>query len=151
MKNVFEQTTVQELETRINKLTPESEAAWGKMSVGQMLAHCNVTYKMAYEQEKFEKAGAIKTWLLKTFVKNMVVSEKPYAKNGQTAKEFIMTGEKDFNAEKQSLLENIKKTQELGSSYFENKESLSFGKLSSKEWNNLFYKHLDHHLNQFKV
>jgi ribonuclease HIII len=23
--------------------------AWGKMNAGQMLAHCNITYEMAYE------------------------------------------------------------------------------------------------------
>ncbi|MCJ8164098.1 hypothetical protein MKJ04_04535 [Pontibacter sp. E15-1] len=30
-------------------------------------------------------------------------------------------------------------------------ESHSFGRLSSQEWNNMFYKHLDHHLSQFGV
>ena len=41
--------------------------------------------------------------------------------------------------------------QELGVSYFENKESHSFGRLTIKEWNNMFYKHLEHHLTQFGV
>ena len=35
--------------------------------------------------------------------------------------------------------------------YFDKKESHSFGLLSVKEWNTMFYKHLDHHLNQFGV
>ncbi|WP_337994864.1 hypothetical protein [Polaribacter ponticola] len=45
----------------------------------------------------------------------------------------------------------ILKTQELGADYFDGKESHSFGKLTEKEWNNTFYKHLDHHLTQFGV
>jgi hypothetical protein len=39
----------------------------------------------------------------------------------------------------------------LGKEHFEGKESLSFGPMTAQEWNNLFYKHLDHHLNQFGV
>jgi len=49
------------------------------------------------------------------------------------------------------LIAYIKKVQELGEEYFEGKESHSFGPLTCKEWNNMFFKHIDHHLNQFKV
>jgi len=51
MKNVFLASDVADFVTRINNLTPESQALWGKMNVGQMLAHCNVTYEMAYENK----------------------------------------------------------------------------------------------------
>jgi hypothetical protein len=80
-----------------------------------------------------------------------VVSEKPYAKNGRTAPQFLIVDEKDFQTEKKILVDYIKKTQELGTTYFEGKESHSFGKLSSIEWNNSFFKHLNHHLEQFGV
>ena len=45
----------------------------------------------------------------------------------------------------------IPKIQQLLSDYFNGKESHSFGILTVTEWNNSFYKHLDHHLNQFGV
>ena len=35
--------------------------------------------------------------------------------------------------------------------YFDGKESHSFGPLNKTEWNNMFYKHADHHLTQFGV
>ena len=60
-----------------------------------------------------------------------------------------MKDEKNFETEKKRLLDYIRRTQELGEGYFDGKESMSFGKLSKTEWNNLFYKHLDHHLKQF--
>jgi hypothetical protein len=122
----------------------------GKMSVDQMLAHCNVTYELIYEN-KHSKPNGFKKWMLKAFVKNFVVNEKPYKKNGRTAPEFLITNKKDFKKEKDRLNSYISKTQELGSDYFENKESHSFGYLKKTEWNNMFYKHLDHHLNQFGV
>jgi hypothetical protein len=150
MKNIFNQSDTIELINRIEKLTPESKPKWGKMAVAQMLAHCNVAYEFVYDGKHIKPKG-FKKWLLKTFVKNIVVSDKPYKKNNRTAPEFLITSDKDFNIEKNRLIAYIRKTQELGSAYFDNKESHSFGKLTESEWNNMFSKHLDHHLNQFGV
>lgn len=150
MKNIFDQQVADELVSRINKLSTETKPKWGKMAVAQMLAHCNVTYEMAYENKHPKPSGFVKL-MLKLFVKNTVVNEKPYKSNSQTAPAFIIKDDKDFVAEKSRLLNYIKKTQELGADHFENKESLSFGVLNKNEWNNMFYKHLDHHLNQFGV
>ena len=131
-------------------MTSETKPEWGKMTVGQMLAHCNVSYEMVY-QNNHKKPSSVVKFFLKTFVKNTVVSDKPYHKNGKTAPQFLMTETKDFDAEKERLIVFLRNTQKLGEDYFDGKESHSFGKLSKKEWNNMFYKHLDHHLRQFVV
>ena len=47
------------------------------------------------------------------------------------------------------LIDYINRTQQLGENHFDGKESHSFGPLTKTEWNNMFYKHLDHHLAQF--
>ena len=150
MKNIFEKQVTNEVIGRINQLTATSKPLWGKMSVGQMLAHCCVTYEFVYE-DKHKAPNFLMKLLLKWFVKESVVNEKPYKKSSQTAPEFIIKEDKNFENEKQRLIEFIQKTQELGTSYFNNKESRSFGELSDKEWNNMFYKHLDHHMSQFGV
>ncbi|WP_432671621.1 DUF1569 domain-containing protein [Flavobacterium sp. SM2513] len=150
MEDIFDKSISEKIIGRINVLNPSSESKWGKMTVDQMLAHCNVTYELVYD-DKHPKPNGLKKWLLKVFVKNMVVSEKPYPKNGRTAPEFLVTNEKNFKDEKDRLIFYVIKTQELGSNYFDNKESHSFGILTKTEWNNLFYKHLNHHLMQFGV
>ena len=150
MKNVFDAAVTQEVIDRINLLTPETQPQWGKMNVAQMLAHCNVTYEMVYT-DKHPKATGLKRFILKLFVKNAVVSEKPYPKNSRTAPQFLIADEREFNVEKKRLIDYIHKTQELGASHFEGKESNSFGALTATEWNNSFYKHLEHHLTQFGV
>ena len=150
MKNIFKQEIAEEVINRIKKLKPSSKNLWGKMNVGQMLAHCNVTYDMIYT-DKYPKPNAFKKFMLKLFVKKIVVGEKTYSKNGRTAPEFLITDEKEFEDEKRKLIENIIKTQKLGEKHFEGKQSHSFGTLTATEWNNMFYKHLDHHLNQFGV
>lgn len=150
MKNIFNQNDVDEFVQRINQLNPASKPTWGKMSVEQMFAHCNVAYEFVYE-DIHPKPNAFKKALLKLFVKNIVVSEKPFKKSSQTAPEFIIKDKRDFETEKNRLIDYLKKTQQLGAEHFDGKESHSFGKLTKEEWNNMFAKHLDHHLNQFGV
>jgi len=150
MKNIFKKETTEELVTRIERLSPESRGLWGKMNVAQMLAHCNVTYEMVYDN-KHAKPNAFKRFFLKAFAKNIVVGEKPYKRNLPTAPVFLVGSDKDFDTEKPRLIDYLHRTQELGEVYFDGRESLSFGRLNTREWNNMFYKHLDHHLSQFGV
>lgn len=149
--NIFNKQIAEEIIQRIERLQPDTSALWGKMPVHTMLAHCNVTYEMVYEEGKHPKPGGFMKLILKLFVKKKVVNEGEYPKNGPTAPQFIIKDERVFETEKSRLINYIRKTQELGSAYFNNRESHSFGKLSSVEWNNMFYKHLDHHLKQFGV
>lgn len=148
--SVFSEETTATIIARINQLTPSSPALWGKMDVGQMLAHCNVTYEMLYE-DKHKKPNPLVRFILKLLVKPMVTGEKSYKKNTHTAPAFIIADAKQFEAEKTRLITYIHRTQQLGAAHFEGLPSLSFGKLTSQEWNNLFFKHLDHHLSQFGV
>ena len=77
MKNIFDPQVTTLLISRVNQLKPESPALWGKMSVDQMLAHCNVAYEMAFTN-KHPKPNALMRYLLKAFVKKGVVNEVPY-------------------------------------------------------------------------
>lgn len=151
IKNIFDKQVSEEIISRINRLTPTTRPQWGKMNAGQMLAHCNVTYRYTFEPEQFKRPNAFKKFLLRTFIKKIVTSEKPYQRNGRTAPEFIMTESKNFETEKNKLIENIRKAQQLGKGFFEGKENFSFGPMTAKEWNTMFYKHLNHHLTQFAV
>ncbi|MBW7674905.1 DUF1569 domain-containing protein [Chryseobacterium chendengshani] len=151
MENVFDAKDAQNYINRINNLVEDTHGLWGKMTVDQMLAHCCITYEMVYEPEKHKKPGTIAKFILKTFVKPKVVGEKAYPRDSATAPQFVISGRRDFDDEKKRLIGFIQKTQQLGSSAFHEKESLSFGKLKSDEWNNMFAKHLNHHLSQFGV
>lgn len=150
MKSVFDPIDVHQILNRINQLTPETPAKWGKMNVAQMLAHCNVSYEMIYENIH-PKPNPILKFVLKLFVKGKVVTEKPYAHNSPTAPAFIISDAKQFEKERTRLINHINQTLENGPAYFDGRESHSFGKLNVTEWNNMLYKHLDHHLSQFGV
>ncbi len=150
MKSVFDKDVVDELLNRVDKLTPDSQPNWGKMRVAQMLAHCNVTYELIYDNIH-PKPNPVMKLILKLLVKNKVVSEKGYKHSSPTAPVFKIIEDQDFDKQKQRLTDYILRTQELGGRYFDGKESHSFGKLTKQEWNNMLYKHIDHHLTQFGV
>jgi len=150
LPNIFTKSVTNELIQRLNNLKPDTKPKWGKMNVDQMLAHCNVTYEMTFE-DIHPKPNAFVRFLLNLFVKGPVVNEVPYKPNTKTAPQFIIKEDKDFETEKNRLISYLTKTQELGEQYFENRKSHSFGKLNKTDWNNMFYKHLDHHLTQFGV
>lgn len=148
MENIFDRAVADKIIARINTLTPSTAAQWGKMNVAQMLAHCNVTYEMVYTNKHRKPRGIIKL-ILRIIVKPVVTTDRPYKNNTKTAPAFIISDERVFNDEKSHLIDHINKVQAEGAAAFEGRESHSFGKLNSTEWNNMFYKHLDHHLTQF--
>lgn len=150
LSNIFTKDVTEKIVSRIEKLKPDTQAVWGKMSVAQMLAHCNVTYELVYDN-KHQQPNFMTRLMLKMFVKSLVISEKAYKKNSPTAPAFLIKDTRNFEPEKKRLIDHIRKTQELGEDHFHNKVSHSFGSLSSGQWNNMFYKHLDHHLTQFGV
>lgn len=151
IKNTFDREITNEIVERINQLNPSSQRLWGTMDVAQMFAHCNVPYAYTFTPENFKKPSFIMKFILKKYVKKMVVSQEAYKQNERTSPSFIISNVRDFENEKALLIANIEKTQQLGAAYFEGKENFSFGFMTAEEWNTMFYKHLDHHLRQFGV
>ena len=149
-ENILTTDGSQKTIARINNLTPTTQALWGKMNVAQMLAHLSVAYEMNLE-DKHPAPNALAKIMLKLFVKKAVIGPKPYPKNSRTAQQFLITGDKDFVAEKARLVSYINRVASDGASVYEGKENQSFGKLTAAEWNTMYSKHLDHHLMQFGV
>ena len=151
MQNVFDAKEAQQYIDRINQLTPETQRKWGKMSVSQMLAHCNVAYSLAFEPEKHKKPSFIAKFLLSEFVKPKIIVEQKYKQNLPTSPVFIISNERDFELEKKKLIGNIQRVQQLGREAFDGKEHINFGKIDAQGWNNMFANNLNHHLSKFGV
>lgn len=150
LPSVFDETTVQNHLSRLEKLTPASAPQWGKMNVAQMLAHLNVPYRIENGSMQSNPSFFAKL-MLKLFVKNIIVGEKPYAKNSRTAPEFIIANERDFEKEKKELIANIREVQSKGVKHFEGKVNKTFGSLTAQQYSNMFGKHIEHHFTQFGV
>ena len=151
IEDMFDPQGKERMLERISNLTPDSKPQWGKMNVSQMLAHCNVAYEIAHEPGKHAPPGPVGKLFARLFAKGLVVGNRPYPKNSPTAPMFVISDAKEFKAEKTRMVAYIEKTFEQGAAHYEGLEHMTLGKLSSKEWNTLFSKHLDHHLKQFGV
>lgn len=149
--DVFDSASVDALLRRIAALTPDTPPQWGTMSAAAMLAHVNVAYEMIYEPAKHPRPNALLRFILKLVAKGGVVGPNPYPKSSRTAPAFLISGPRDFGAERARLEAFVRRVRDEGRAVFEGRESPSFGPLTADEWSVLFGKHLDHHLRQFGV
>ena len=148
--SIYLSSTTEELFRRIDQLNAQSQGLWGKMTVGQMLSHCAVPYEQILGLNTLQPPLLMRI-ILNLFLKKSMVNEVPYKQNSPTAPSFIRTEQYDVAIEKERLKDLIKTIQEMGAEKLARTPSLSLGKLTATEWNNLLYKHLDHHLQQFGV
>ena len=147
MKTIFEKEAYQEVINRINTLTPETKAQWGKMNAPQMLAHCFEGLKIATGEVKRPRIFIGR--ILGPIFKNDFLNDKPMKKNSPTDAAFIITDQRDLNTEKEKLTGAIKRFHDGGEKGATTHPHFFFGNLTQKEYGVLVYKHLDHHLKQF--
>lgn len=144
MKSLYEPDVIREVRERIESLTPDATARWGKMTVGQMLAH------VTEAQDVMNGAALEDTpWLIRLFgplIRRAVLSPKPYAHSIRTHPQYVITHEAEFTDEKQRLLESLERFAATeGDTYVHD----IFGPMDPAERGWASYKHVDHHLRQF--
>ncbi len=149
MASIYNLQDNQEIISRINKLTPESKALWGKMTVDQMMMHLIAPLDITLGNKQPSKPNFI-MGLLGKMLKGKIINGTEYKKNSPTAPDFLFTGTYDFDKTKQELIEKVAEFQK-GTSVVALDKHPFFGKMSSEDWDKLQWKHLNHHLQQFGV
>ncbi len=146
VKNLFDTAVKQDIINRINKLTPQSQAVWGKMNAAQMLVHCQMPLGVATGKHTLKSNFFMR--LIGPLFKKQLFNDKPFKRNLPTDKSFIITNTHDLEKEKQNLIAMINS---FSAATMSNEPHPFFGKLSNEEWSRGTWKHLDHHLQQFGV
>ena len=147
MRNLFDPVDRQSILERLGRLQPGAARQWGKMGTAQMLAHCSIALEAATGDKPRKQALIGK--LLARFVKSSLLGERPFGKDSPTDPTFIVTGEKDFAAERQHLATLVNLFSELGPEKAAAQVHSFLGRLTGEEWAVMMYKHIDHHLRQF--
>lgn len=150
MNNLFHPSDASAILSRLEKLTPAAEKQWGKMTVNQMLAHCNASLETAMGLTFSPRVGPIGRFFGKLF-KSSFFSEKPFPKNSSTDPTYIITGNPDFEIEKARVIDHVKEFSAGGSAKCTTNIHAFFGKLTPEEWATMQWKHFDHHLRQFNA
>ena len=148
MKNLFDATAVNEVKTRLGKLEPASERSWGKMNVAQAVAHCSAGLELALGDRRPPR------WFLGRIIGRMVKpmalgNDEPLHRNAPTM--IAVEDERNLGAERERLCGMIDRFVAAGPEGCTTHPHSFFGRLTPEEWATLMYKHLDHHLRQFRV
>jgi hypothetical protein len=151
MKNLFEPSVEQEVKDRLSRLRPDSERQWGKMNPAQALAHCTAAMDLAMGKTPASPRVLIGRLLGPLAKKSLLVKGEPMRRNSQTPKSCLVTDERDFSNERQRLRETIDRFVAGGPGVCTKQPHFFFGPLTPEEWAALMYRHLDHHLRQFRV
>lgn len=147
MKSLFEESTLQEIQNRIQNLSTESTPAWGKMDAAQMFHHCQFPLKIALKKDHPSLKPSL---LAKLFFKKSLYNDNAWKKNLPTHSKLKVVDSKEFEQEKETLLE-------LVTEFYNERNKTEwephpmFGKFTNQQWGQMQYKHLDHHLQQFSV
>lgn len=150
MNNLFHQNDSANILTRIEKLSPNAQRQWGKMNVNQMLAHCNASLETAMGLNFPKRVGFVGR-LFGALLKPSFFGEKPFPKNSQTDKSYIITGNPDFEIEKAKVMKQIRSFSNGGPAQCTTHTHAFFGKLTAEEYAIMQWKHFDHHLRQFSA
>lgn len=146
MKTLFDVDVREDIQARIGRVTPATQARWGAMNAERMLSHLAESLKMALGEVSCKpKRLPIRFFPLK----QLLIYVVPFAKGLPTAPE-LLTGPlaplDDLKSEIGELMTKFASRRDAGWP-----DHPAFGKLSAQGWGVLTRRHFDHHLRQFGV
>jgi hypothetical protein len=146
MKNLFEPAVAQEILQRLDSLTPDRAAKWGRMDVAQMCGHCQAPFGIYFGDATM--ARPLIAYIFGASAKRKLFGEKPWPQNLPTAKQFKVTDSRLLDEEREKLAAQIRRFSATPPTAPSPKHPF-FGSMSSEEWGRFAWRHLDHHLTQF--
>ena len=150
MKTIFNQQESEGLVERIDILSKENSAQWGKMNAYQMIKHCIESENMYLGNVKLKRLFIGKLFG-KMALKGMVNDDRPLGHGKPTHPTFKITGNGKVEELKEEWIELIKQYNVRSEDNFRDFEHPFFGKMTKQQLGVSVFKHIDHHLRQFGV
>jgi hypothetical protein len=146
MKSIFDNQIRDEVIARINSLTENNKAQWGKMSLFQMLKHCTLWEDMIQGKQLYKRMFMGRVFG-KMALKQVLKDDSPLRKSTPTIPELIITDNGNIEVQKAEWISKIEQY-----AHFSNHDFIHpfFGKMTTEQIGYFIYKHIDHHLRQFK-
>ena len=146
MKSIFDPPTREELINRINTVTQQTKAQWGKMNAFQMLKHCTRCEDMFQGKVKINRVF-IGRLFGKMILKQVLKDDAPFRRNSPTSSLLKATDESgDIEQQKKEWINRIEQYADYNDQNFIHP---FFGPMTKEQIGFLAYKHTDHHLRQF--
>jgi len=133
------------IRARVQSLSPNATRRWGKMTVDQMLWHCNQILRTALGDIQVKRNQPP----FPVPVLKFMLFQLPWPHGAPTAPEYVAVDHQAFDHERQQCLALIDRF--IARGLDERWNPAVFGPLTGREWSRLHAKHLDHHLRQFSA
>ena len=147
MKTLWDDEEGPAMLARIEAMTADSPAQWGKMDAAQMCAHVAAALEAATGVRPLKRSLLAK--LLGGFFRGAILGAKPFPHNGPTHPDLVVKDERAFQTEKDRLVTALKQFLDAGREGVAKHEHAMIGAMTGDEWGTLQHKHIEHHLNQF--
>ncbi len=147
MKTIFDEPSLSDILSRIDRVAAGAKPKWGKMNAEEMLTHLVNSGRMTAG----ELACKPKNLPLRFFpLKQLFVYVLPTPKSAPTARELLPSNPTTVERSKEELVRLLRLI--AANSAEEGwPEHPAFGRLTRRGWGVLTYRHFDHHLRQFGV
>src|SRR6476646_2956618 len=132
MHSLFDPADKAAILERLGSFRPGAVRQWGKMTDAQMLAHCSAALAVATGDTP--RTQALIGKLFAPFVRSSLLGEKPFGRNSPTDPTFIVTEEKDFQAEKALLTGLVTRFCDAGPAKASEQTHSFLGRLRGEEW-----------------
>lgn len=147
MKSVWNTEHHRELRERVGRLTPQHAPQWGRMTAPQMVVHLTDSLRMASGDLP---VAPKKLPLRYPPLKQLMLYYVPIPKGVRTAPELLARQPGEWSADLSELCERLDRFVASGPAGVIPIHP-AFGTMTGKQWGVLVYRHMDHHLRQFKV
>ncbi|MFY9345059.1 MAG: DUF1569 domain-containing protein [Planctomycetota bacterium] len=145
--SLFDPAGLARMLARLDALPANATRQWGKMTAGQMLAHCQQPLRVALGELNLKRS--LVGLLFGRLAKKKLLAPAPWKPGMPTAPEFRIAGDRDFAKENAALRALVERFGKGGPAALTKQPHPFFGPLTVDEWQGLQWRHLDHHLRQF--
>jgi hypothetical protein len=149
MKTLAKIPDLTSIRVRFAGLTANDKAAWGSMTVGQMVCHCTDSFLYPLGERSAETAPAPP--IPRSWMKWLALqSPMQWPRGVRSIPEMIQgvggTPPKDFATDRRALLLTLDRFAEKNGNW---PRHPIFGEMTEADWMRWGYLHADHHLRQF--
>ncbi len=153
MNTLINHDNLEQIRNRVNNLTPETQALWGNMTVGEMVCHVSDPIRDILGIRITEP---VVPEAMRPALVQMVLTADNYGQGAPTSQPYLQadsgggTKPTDFESDRNSLLELMNKFYATDDNYKLSSHA-ALGILTREQFGIYLWKHLNHHLSQFGV
>jgi hypothetical protein len=151
MRTCLDAAARADLATRLHRLQPDTPGRWGSLDAPRMLAHLLDSFAIMAGGQQASPPDPLPPRFLRSAIVRwlMIDTSLPWPRGKVVAPpEFTASAPTVFAIDRERVIAELERFAEPSAGW---PEHPAFGRLPTRQWGRLAWKHMDHHLKQFGV